>query len=136
METSTRIHRTLDLILFGGACFALIIVLLVRGGLYDRGPQAGGPAPAATTSAIHPIAEDDPGWNCHTMGNKSCGYPACAWLRIPGYPDAMTVYRICNTNVRAGASWVRFHDVDGHHGCRILVGDTSLMRCGKWVTTS
>lgn len=33
------------------------------------------PAPALTPEPIH---EDDPGWDCHTMGNKVCGPDAAA----------------------------------------------------------
>ena len=35
-------------------------------------PATSGPATAAPDTAVS-FAEDDPGWNCHTMGNKICG---------------------------------------------------------------
>lgn len=35
-------------------------------------PATSGPATAAPADSVS-FAEDDPGWNCHTMGNKICG---------------------------------------------------------------
>lgn len=32
-------------------------------------------APVPTTETPAPIAEDDPGWRCDTMGNRVCGVP-------------------------------------------------------------
>lgn len=65
--TENKIHRTLDLIIFGFAALAIFVVLLTRGSLYPGAPKAH-PHPAVT-----PVYEDSPRWNCLTMGNKTCG---------------------------------------------------------------
>jgi hypothetical protein len=36
-------------------------------------PETTTPTPETTTPA--PVAEDDPGWRCDTMGNRVCGVP-------------------------------------------------------------
>ncbi len=46
--------------------------------------SAAPPAPAPATTSASVLQEDDPGWDCATMGNKVCGTPsesenATAW---------------------------------------------------------
>lgn len=65
---------------------------------YENGPE---PKPPVV------IHEDSPGWDCRTMGNRSC-VPAENWGTY-----------------------------DGHDGCLAWVGDTTLIRCADgFVTTS
>lgn len=59
--------------------------------------------------AVPPVAEDEPGWNCLTMGNRRCG------------PDWKPAHRV----------------IDGHRDCLWLIGDTTLVACPDgYVTTS
>lgn len=47
----------------------------VRSGLFGTGPERNFPvAPVHCVTTGERIQEDDPGWDCKTMGNKICGY--------------------------------------------------------------
>lgn len=87
-------------------------------------------APAQGTTHAHhvKITEDSARFNPRTMGNRA----DC--LVLHGHklgPDKLSGYelRICQENIAAGARWHGFRPYDGHKGCEILVGDTSIIRC-------
>ena len=68
----------------------------------------------STITAIHEPAEDEPGWNCLTMGNRSCGE---GWE--PADPE-----------------WTTEPDGTTHEGCLVLIGDTSYIACPDGYTTT
>lgn len=57
------------LVVFGVvvAVLAVANAMAVTGGWYCPHPE---PEPEPTLTRIH---EDEPGWNCRTMGNRACG---------------------------------------------------------------
>ena len=62
----------------------------------------------------HTIQEDEPGWNCLTMGNHSCGPE---WTPF----------------------WGDIYDLDPnapHENCLVRIGDTSTVVCPDGYTTS
>ena len=73
------------------------------GSWFDIGPAL----PPVTASDVAParIEEDQPGWDCHTMGNRSCGAGAGGWsgqhvLANCTRPDDGTPY-LADTYVRS-----------------------------------
>ena len=47
-------------------------------------PEPGGVRETGRTSVT--CAEDDPCWDCHTMGNRVCGGPTVSGLVVPSLP--------------------------------------------------
>jgi hypothetical protein len=43
------------------------------------------PAHASPVDPVQYVQEDEPGWDCHTMGNRSCVPPTVPWAEQ--YPD-------------------------------------------------
>lgn len=112
MKVVTRLALAV-LAIGAGILFAAIGVGLTIGMVY--GPNAPTraasvatlPTIPAATAAAAPIEEDDPGWDCATMGNRQCGVGAAPLslycqtepsatdlgVEIIAYPAGMVVTR-------------------------------------------
>lgn len=119
---------------------AAVLALLTTG--------AAGPASVNATPTAQPVTlpapvlqEDDPGWNCRTMGNRTCSAPdpttGVRYL-IRFTDDGNTVVSV--TPAPPAAQPGRpFEDVTGpdgtvHTDCRLFVGDTSTVACADGYT--
>lgn len=65
-------------------------------------------------SAVSTVNEDDPEWNCLTMGNRECG------------PDF----------IPAPTDWTTEPDGTTHQDCLALIGDTTYVVCPDGYTTT
>lgn len=112
--------------------------------------------PPSSTATLERITEDDPQWNCLTMGNRECGPD---WTAFPQpIADRHDVFHPkCMLNMRDPVGQVRVNCVDGyvssdgefkpaspqieeaigHRECVISVGDTSVIYCADgWKESS
>lgn len=112
--------------------------------------------PPSTTVTLERITEDDPAWNCLTMGNRRCGPD---WLAFPApIADRHDIYHSrCMVNLRDPIGQVQVNCADGyvsgrdefrpassqveaeigHHDCMVRIGDTSVIYCADgWKESS
>jgi len=55
-----------------GVVMLLVVVAVALMGWLHVGHKASAVRPVAQVQSVH-VEEDEPGWDCHTMGNKVCG---------------------------------------------------------------
>lgn len=130
-------------VITGAVALSLTLGACSSGGIEPAQPPS--PAPGST------LAEDDPGWNCHTMGNHVCGHaqrrPVPAWLSCNTITDsagyefpakAARAWRICyrNLNQPGSRGWQWVGRYDGQRGIWAAVGATTVYLRQGWFETS
>lgn len=89
----------------------------------------------AVNLAGTPQAEDSPATVPPCVTEDSAG--PCVWdASSRGNGHGVSFTRDAAGHVTYAGSWHAFRDVDGHTGCRILVGPTSLVRCADGFETT
>lgn len=76
---------------------------------------------AGTPAASNGVGVIDQPWSCYLEADRPKGQ-APVWVGP-------------QSEVNAASGWMPFRDVNGHAGCEIKVGDTSLIRCADGYRT-
>lgn len=71
-QAESRLLRMMLSVLFFLAGFIVTTAIIVR---LVPAPVEGHAVSLVSQETPAPIAEDDPGWRCDTMGNRVCGVP-------------------------------------------------------------